>query len=59
MNDKALKLIAELEEEMAKDIFSSVAEKNKEAADCANLGRMGALQLAILKIKVAFDIPII
>lgn len=57
MRDKALKLIVELEAEMELDIYEKANIPVNERQS-ALLGRIGALQLAILKIKLAFDIPL-
>lgn len=56
MKKKAEKLIAELEEEMNNNIFLDLP---KAARDVAILARIGALQLAVLKIKIAFGLPLI
>lgn len=56
MKEIAEKLIAELEVDMGKNIYTEpIPERD---ATAAYLGRIGALQLAILKIKIAFELPL-
>ncbi len=57
MKDLALRIIAELEDEADIDIYTDVLFP-EDIKDAANLGRIGGLHLAILKIKVAFDLPL-
>lgn len=56
-NKTALKLIAELEKEIEKDVYTDPG-LSRQAKDCAHIGRVGGLQLAILKIKLAFGIEL-
>lgn len=53
----ALRLISELEDTTKKNIFED-SDTPKEYQISAQLARIGALQLAILKIKIAFYIQI-
>lgn len=55
---KAAKIITELEAEFTNNIFKEIAVKSKVVADAAHLARIGAFQLAILKIKFAFDLTL-
>lgn len=58
MIEIAEKLIADLEAECKKDIYKD-DRLPIEIQEAAHLGRIGAIHLAILKIKIAFDLPLI
>lgn len=58
MKQIAEKLIADLEQECEKDIYTDDRIPLQDRIT-ATLGRIGALQYAILKIKIAFDLPLI
>lgn len=58
MKEIAEKLIADLEEECEKDIYID-DRISAHTQELARIARNGALILAILKIKIAFDLPLI
>lgn len=58
MKEIAEKPIADLEEECEKDIYTDERIPLRDS-QLATLARIGTLHLAILKIKIAFDLPLI